>query len=118
MVALIGLLLPWVRVAAVSAHLSLAHHRPEAGRHAVDLEDAFHGHYHTRGETHHQHSLTGCDFGLDRARTIMAVRAVASGSIVGLPAIPPAARTSARSSWERTSDHGPPGGPRRAVLRI
>lgn len=116
---LAALLVPWVRVAAVSAHLSAEHHRHAANRHASDLEDSLHGHRHDEGETGHHHALIGFDLVRERGRSLDDATAPAFSQAAGVPAslsaIPALFRFSARSA----RDHDPPPrGPQRIVLRI
>lgn len=116
--ALLAFLLPWARVVSVSAHLAAAHHHASRGHHSSDLEDALHGHHHTRGEAAHQHALIGRDVVLQRARVIADLMTPASEPGIALRAVLSTVRGIACTCRETISDHGPRGGRRRAILRI
>jgi hypothetical protein len=116
--ALLAFLLPWARVVSVSAHLAAAHHHASGRHHSSDLEDALHGHHHTRGEASHQHFLIGRDVVLQRSRVIADLMSPPSEPSLAMRAILPTAGGLGCVRRETISDHGPPRGPRRAILRI
>ena len=116
--ALLAFLLPWARVVSVSSHLATAHHHAPGGHHSSDLENALHGHHHARGEAAHQHALISQDVVLQRSRVIADLMPPDSETGLAIRAILPTARGIACLGRETISDHGPPGGPLRPILRI
>ncbi|MBK5257905.1 MAG: hypothetical protein JJE39_17915 [Vicinamibacteria bacterium] len=119
LLALLGLLLPWGRVVAVSAHLSIEDHEASAADHVADLEESFHGHRHTEGRPNHQHPWIGVDLVAQRAKV---TRAITAPALVHLAAISTASAgvgAVVRGRATALNDHGPPGArSRRAILRI
>lgn len=117
--ALCGLLLPWVRVSGLSLHLADAHHEPADDPHTDEMEDAFHGHHHEEGEPGHQHSLIGCDLVAHRARFNESAGSLAGHHAVAFPPILSTARAVTRARGSVSNDHGPPGErASRSILRI
>ena len=118
LMALLGLLLPWARAVAVSAHVS-RHHDSEAGQGVADLEESFHGHQHSQSDARHQHPLIGFDLVALRAKVI--ARVACPSSIQHVFALIDSASTAAVAGVRASvmSTHGPPGGrSQRAILRI
>ena len=118
LLALLGLLLPWSRVMAVSAHLSIEDHEDSAADHLADLEESFHGHRHTEGRPDHQHPWIGVDLVAQRAKVIIEITAPA---LIHLGVIPTASAGVGAVVRGRTTlnDHGPPGmTARKVILRI
>ena len=116
--ALLGLLLPWAHVVAVSAH---AASRDDAGsqHHAAELADAFHGHHHSEGETDHRHSLMAFDLAAQRVKSIDRVGTPACTQPVARPWASPLADAITRGRRLTDSRHGPPGVPfQKAILRV
>lgn len=116
--ALLAFLLPCARVVSVSTHLATAHHHAPGGHRSSDLEDALHGHHHPPGEASHQHALIGSDVVLQRLRVIADLMSPPAEPSLAMRAILPTAGGLAGVRRETISDHGPPRGPRRAILRI
>jgi hypothetical protein len=119
LLALLGLLLPWGRVMAVSAHLSIEDHADSAADHVADLEESFHGHRHTEGRPDHQHPWIGVDLVAQRAKVIRAIIAPAPIHLAAIPTAAAGVGAVVRGRTTTLNDHGPPGvTSRKAILRV
>lgn len=119
LLALLGLLLPWGRVMAVSAHLSIEDHEDAAEDHVAELAESFHGHSHPEGSPDHEHPWVASDAVAQKAKLTREIKAPALFQSAVMPTSTRAAGRVVGRQAMAPMENGPPGGPsRRDILRI